>query len=134
RLERAPLPAPLDGPARVAFAATPVSSRDPSLFHKTARRERYDVLRAGRPGAFDVLLWNEAGRATEGTIGNLVAELDGERVTPPLDDGLLPGVFRAGLLARGEVRERPLPRGDLGRARRLWLVNALRGWIEIALD
>jgi para-aminobenzoate synthetase/4-amino-4-deoxychorismate lyase len=133
RLERAPLPAPLEGPVPVAFAATPVSSRDPSLFHKTARRERYEAFRAGRPGLFDVLLWNEAGRVTEGTIGNLVAELDGERVTPPLDDGLLPGVFRARLLAQGEVRERPLPRGELARARRLWLVNALRGWVELVL-
>ena len=50
-----------------------------------------------------------------------------------LDAGLLPGVFRAALLARGEVRERPLRPADLARARRLWLVNALRGWIEARL-
>jgi len=42
-------------------------------------------------------------------------------------------VFRAGLLARGEVRERRLRAGDLARANRLWIVNALRGWIEARL-
>lgn len=132
-LERAPLPAPLAGPALLAFAAAPVSSRDPALFHKTTARGPYEARRAGRPDCFDVILLNEAGRPTETTIGNLVIELDGQRVTPPLGDGLLPGVFRAHLLARGEVLERPLTRAEVERATRLWLVNALRGWVEARL-
>jgi para-aminobenzoate synthetase/4-amino-4-deoxychorismate lyase len=133
RLERAPLPAPLDRPVRLAFAADPVSSRDPALFHKTTDRARYDARRAERPDCFDVILVNEAGAPTETAIGTLVAEVDGARVTPPIEAGLLPGVFRAALLARGEVRERPLTRADVERAPRLWLVNALRGWVEARL-
>jgi para-aminobenzoate synthetase/4-amino-4-deoxychorismate lyase len=117
----------------VAFATTPVDERDPALFHKTTRRTLYEARRAERPEAFDVILVNRAGRITETTIGNLVLELDGERVTPPLEDGLLPGVFRASLLARGEVRERPLRPEDVLRARRCWLVNALRGWVPLAV-
>lgn len=133
RLERAPLPAPLDGPARLAFAEAPVSSRDPGLFHKTTDRARYDARRAERPDCFDVILVNEAGAPTETAIGSLVAEVGGERVTPPLEAGLLPGVFRAALLARGEVRERPLTRAEVEAAPRLWLVNALRGWVAARL-
>lgn len=133
RLERAPLPAPMAGPVPVAFASAPVSRRDAALFHKTTARALYDARRAERPEAFDVILVNEEGEPTETTIGNLVVELRGERLTPPLDAGLLPGVCRADLLARGEVRERPLTREDVRRARRRWLVNALRGWVEIAL-
>jgi para-aminobenzoate synthetase/4-amino-4-deoxychorismate lyase len=133
RLERSPLPAPVAGPAPVAFSTEPVDRRDPALFHKTTRRAPYERRRAGRPDAFDVLLLNREGEVTEGTFTNVVAEVGGERLTPPLDAGLLPGVFRAGLLARGEVRERRLLPGDLSRARRLWLVNALRGWIEARL-
>jgi para-aminobenzoate synthetase / 4-amino-4-deoxychorismate lyase len=133
RLERAPLPAPLDGPARLAFAAAPVSSRDAALFHKTTDRARYDARRAERPDCFDVILVNEAGAPTETAIGSLVVERGGERVTPPLEAGLLPGVFRAALLARGEVRQRPLTRAEVERAPRLWLVNALRGWVEARL-
>ena len=132
-VERAPLPEPAPGPVPVAFSVEPVDRRDPALFHKTTRRAPYERRRAERPDAFDVLLLNREGEVTEGTFTNLVAEIDGERLTPPLDAGLLPGVFREGLLARGEVREGRLHPGDLARARRLWVVNALRGWIEARL-
>jgi para-aminobenzoate synthetase/4-amino-4-deoxychorismate lyase len=133
QLERAELPAPPDGPVRLTFARAPVSSRDAALFHKTTRRAPYEQRRAERPDCFDVVLVNEAGRPTETTIGNLVAEVGGERVTPPLEEGLLPGVMRARLLAQGEVRERPLSRREVEGAARLWLVNALRGWVPARL-
>ena len=43
--------------------------------------------------------------------------------------GLLGGIFRQSLLERGKVREAVLTRDDLARARRVLLVNSLRGWI-----
>ena len=132
-VERAALPPRGVEPVPVAFSADPVDRRDPALFHKTTRRAPYERRSAERPDAFETLLVNREGEVTEGTFTNLVADLDGERVTPPLDAGLLPGVFRAGLIARGEVRERRLRAGDLARANRLWIVNALRGWIEARL-
>ena len=134
RLERAPLPPPAAAPLPVALAAAPVSRRDLRLFHKTTARAPYDEARRARPEAFDVLLWNEEGELTEFTIGNLVAELaGGERVTPPRDAGLLAGVFRAKLLAEGAVREQTLRVADLPSARRLWLVNAVRGFVPVRL-
>jgi para-aminobenzoate synthetase/4-amino-4-deoxychorismate lyase len=118
----------------VARCGTRVSREDPLLFHKTTRRALYEAARRERPDAFDVLLANEEGAPTEFTIGNLVLDLDGARVTPPVGAGLLPGVMRAELLARGEVRERPVRAEDLGRARALWLVNAVRGWVPVRLQ
>jgi para-aminobenzoate synthetase/4-amino-4-deoxychorismate lyase len=115
----------------VALARAPVRREDRWLFHKTTRRAVYDARRAERPDAFDVLLANEEGELTELTIGNLVAEIGGERLTPPRECGLLAGTFREELLARGEVREAVLRREDLARARRLWLVNAVREWVPI---
>ena len=132
-VERAALPAPVVGPVPVALSADPVDRRDPALFHKTSLRAPYDRRRAARPDVFDVLLVNGEGEVTEGSFSNLVADVDGERVTPPLDCGLLPGVFRSAILSRGEVKERTLRPGDLARARSLWLVNALRGWTEARL-
>jgi para-aminobenzoate synthetase/4-amino-4-deoxychorismate lyase len=132
-LEAAPLPEPAAAPVPVALALRPVSRRDARLFHKTTRREPYDRRRAELPGVFDVLLWNEEGELTELTIGNLVAELDGVQVTPPRECGLLAGVMRAELLARGEVREATLRAADLARAGRLWLVNAVRGRVPVRL-
>jgi para-aminobenzoate synthetase/4-amino-4-deoxychorismate lyase len=119
--------------AMVAFAAARVDRGDLWLHHKTSFRRTYDEAARAAPDAFDVILWNREGEATELTRGNLVVELDDERCTPPLDCGLLAGTFRAELLERGLVRERVVRLEELSRARRLWFVNALRGWIPIRL-
>jgi para-aminobenzoate synthetase/4-amino-4-deoxychorismate lyase len=133
RVESAPLPGSAPLPWPVALSRRPVARDDRFLFHKTTRREVYDVRRAERPDAADVLLQNGQGEITEFTIGNLVAEIGGERLTPARDCGLLAGVFREELLARGGVREAVLREADLARARRLWLVNALRGEVPVRL-
>ena len=74
-----------------------------------------------------MLLWNEVGELTETTMGNLVVRLDGRLVTPPVTCGLLPGTFRAQLLADGEVGEQVIPRSVLDRADGGWMVNSVRG-------
>ncbi len=121
-----PLPAP--APCRIALARGAVDSRDPFLFHKTTRRGVYDRALEGAVGVDDVLLVNERGEVTESTIANVVVELGGELLTPPLDCGLLPGTMRAALLQEGRVRERVLRVEDLGRSPGLWLVSSVRGW------
>ena len=54
---------------------------------------------------FDVLLCNKSGHLTEFTRGNLVVKHGNSAVTPAIACGLLPGVYRAELLARGEIVE-----------------------------
>jgi para-aminobenzoate synthetase/4-amino-4-deoxychorismate lyase len=71
---------------------------------------------------------------TEATIANIVAEIDAVRCTPPATLPLLPGVFRAELLASGNVTERVLLREDVARATRLWLINSVREWIDVELE
>jgi len=93
------------------------------MYHKTTHRTRYEAAGAGR----EVLLVNAAGNITESTIANLVYRWRGERYTPPVEDGLLPGTFRAWMLELGTVRERSLPRHELLQIDELLLVNALRG-------
>lgn len=134
RAESAPLPPPPPEPPRVVLASTPISPTDRFLYHKTTHRTLYDAYRAARPDAWDVLLWNEEGELTEFTIGNLVVELAGQRYTPPLASGLLPGVQRAALLAADSVSERVLTRDDLREASRVWLINSVRGWVEVSLS
>jgi para-aminobenzoate synthetase/4-amino-4-deoxychorismate lyase len=116
---------------RVALATRPIDSSDPLLRHKTTSRALYDTARHEQPHMDDVLLWNERGEVTEGTIANVVAEIDGARVTPPVTCGLLPGVYRAELLDAGEIRERVVTTEELKNASRLWLINSLRGWIDV---
>jgi para-aminobenzoate synthetase / 4-amino-4-deoxychorismate lyase len=133
RIEIDPLDRAPTGPLRAALAADPVSSADIFLHYKTTHRAEYDIRRGRRPDVDDVLLQNEAGELTEFTIGNLVLEIDGSRLTPPQASGLLPGVFREELLERGAVAERVLRPSDLGRAASVWLVNSLREWVPVQM-
>ncbi|HTQ78853.1 MAG TPA: aminodeoxychorismate synthase component I [Thermoanaerobaculia bacterium] len=121
------------GPVCVALSADPVDSREPLLFHKTTRREIYERRAAAHPDCGEVLLFNERGELTESTTANLVLQLAGERFTPPLASGLLPGVFREELLRRGEIRERMLRAEDLSRAEEIWLINSVRRWRRAVL-
>ncbi len=118
---------------RVALAVSPLHSANPFLRHKTTSRALYESAKAARADVDDVVLWNERDEVTETTIANLVAEIDGVRVTPPVTCGLLPGVYRAELLESGAIRERVITKDDLARASRVWLVNSLRGWIDVQL-
>jgi para-aminobenzoate synthetase / 4-amino-4-deoxychorismate lyase len=117
-------------PRRLALAGDPVDPADPFLFHKTTRREPYRRALASAPGCEDVLLWNPRDELTESAVANLVVELDGRRVTPPLACGLLPGVFRGHLLARGVIEEAVVRKEDLTRVDAIWLVSSLRGWVR----
>ena len=120
-------------PWRVDFALEPIDSLDPFIRHKTTRRLIYEAARRGQPDLDDVLLWNERGEVTESTIGNVVAEIDGVRYTPPLSSGLLGGTFRAEQLDAGAIRERILTKADVASASRLWLINSVRRWLGAIL-
>jgi len=115
-------------PVRLGIAAAPIATDSPFLYNKTTYRLAYDDARAARPGCDDVVLWNSRREVTESTIANVVIELGGERVTPPVECGLLPGVFRAWLLASGQVRERRISLDELRAAQRVWVVNSVRRW------
>lgn len=122
------------GAQTVALARTPVDRRERFLYHKTTRRGVYESRLAERPGVFDVLLWNEQGELTEFTNGNVVLEIGGRRWTPPRDCGLLAGTLRESLLREREISERVLTKEDLARASRVWLINGVRGWVEVTFD
>jgi para-aminobenzoate synthetase/4-amino-4-deoxychorismate lyase len=118
----------------VVLAGSPVDGRDRFLCHKTTRRQVYDQQRAQSPGGFDVLLWNTRHELTEFTRGNLVVELEGRRLTPRRECGLLAGVFRAELLDQGDIHEAVLTVADLPRCTALWFINSLREWVPVRLD
>ncbi|MDG4553334.1 MAG: aminodeoxychorismate synthase component I [Candidatus Competibacter sp.] len=115
-------------PVRIGLAQAPVDSHVIWLYHKTTRREIYDAARASRPDCDEVILWNERGELTEASTANLVLDLDGERLTPPVTSGLLAGTFRGWLLAAGHIREQVLAPADLRAARCVYLINSVRKW------
>ena len=120
----------LPHPYRICCSPDPVDSSDFFLFHKTTHREIYTKARQACPEFDDVLLWNEKGEITESTIANLFVELDGQLYTPPINSGLLPGIFRATLLENRTVTTRIIRQEDLTRSTRIYLANAVRGLWE----
>jgi para-aminobenzoate synthetase/4-amino-4-deoxychorismate lyase len=114
-------------PLRLIISTVRVDHDNPMLFHKTTLRETYDkaLREAEQRGGDEAVLLNCDGLVTECSRCNLVAELEGDRVTPPLASGLLPGVMRSSLLDKGMIQERELHPSDLRRASRLWVINAV---------
>lgn len=119
-----------EDPVRVRLAATPIDSQNLFLYHKTTHRKVYHDVIAATPNCDDVILWNEHGEITESTIANVIVEIDGELFTPPVECGLLGGVFRAQLLREGKIKERVITVDELKHSGTLWLVNSLRKWRE----
>lgn len=128
RLEWAPLPP--SKPVCLGLAREPVDEGDIFLFHKTTHRAVYENAKSRRTDCEDVVLWNTKGELTESTIANLALEIDGKLLTPPVESGLLAGVFRKDLLLHGEIEEAVLRVEDIPRANRIVLFNSVRKWIE----
>jgi para-aminobenzoate synthetase/4-amino-4-deoxychorismate lyase len=112
----------------VMLAREAVRHDDPHLTFKTTRRGIYERAAASVPVGVEALLWNDLGHVTESSIANLVYVRDGQQFTPPLGDGLLPGVLREKLLSEGALEERSLPADELPAVSKLYLINGLRGW------
>ena len=118
---------------KVCLADKPVSSGNRYLYHKTTNRKVYEDAKAARSGCDDVILWNEKEEVTESCRSNLVAEIEGELVTPPVSSGLLAGTFRRYLLEKGEIREKTITVTDIKKASRLFLINSVRKWMDATL-
>jgi para-aminobenzoate synthetase/4-amino-4-deoxychorismate lyase len=126
RVECSPLGPKSDAPARLGIATGPIDSSNVFLFHKTTHRVMY--ANAMQPECDDVVLWTADGAVTESTLGNIVVEMEGRKVTPPVDAGLLAGTFREELLERGDIVEGRITLDDLKTASRVWIVNSVREW------
>jgi para-aminobenzoate synthetase / 4-amino-4-deoxychorismate lyase len=112
---------PLGEVKQVELATEPVDSSDRFLYHKTTRR----------PGGDGLVFWNERGEITESSIANVVVPIGGELFTPPIECGLLPGVFRKHLLAQGKIKERVITIKEFQEAAEFFLINSIRKWIRV---
>ncbi len=132
---------PLDGAHapgawRLCLADVRIDSSDPYRRHKTTYREHYDRLHreAVREGFDEVIFLNERGEVVEGSRTNVVARFGSRRITPPVDSGALPGVFRRFLLETcSDLEEGVLSIEDLRCADGLYVCNAVAGCIPARL-
>jgi para-aminobenzoate synthetase/4-amino-4-deoxychorismate lyase len=123
---------PLADRVALIWATERLDGFNPLLRYKTSARSLYDaaIEIAVAQQAFDALFCNQAGLVCEGGRSNVFVKEGNRLLTPPVRCGLLPGVLRAELLARGEASESLLTISDIkaaSREGRLRVGNALRG-------
>jgi para-aminobenzoate synthetase/4-amino-4-deoxychorismate lyase len=118
----------LPDPYRVRLVQKAVNSRNYFLYHKTTNRSVYEnAMHAARNQCCeDVLLWNERGEVTESCRANILIDINGRRITPPLSSGLLNGIGRQALLDLGTIEEQVVTLDMLDQADTIWLVNSVR--------
>src|SRR5204863_7004038 len=103
-------------------------------FHKTTYRPLYERAQrfAQENGYADVFFFNEKGEMTEGAISNVFIERAGKLLTPPVECGLLAGIYRQCVLEEyANVEEAVLSLDDLLSAEKVYICNAIRGLREV---
>nr|WP_319388880.1 aminotransferase class IV [uncultured Cohaesibacter sp.] len=129
-----PLPAGLAF-ADVTLATSTIRRNEHSVTARLKSNNYLDNILAAREaeksGAGDALLLNSAGNAACTTIGNLFTLKGNRLTTPPVADGVLPGILRGQLLALAsrwgfECREASIDLQALKKADGLVMTNSLR--------
>ena len=121
-----PLPTP--SPARLIVSANTRRNEFSPLSRIKSLAMLDSVLarmEAERRGADDAVLLNTQGHVAEASAANIFARIAGQWLTPPLEDGALPGVARGIALEQGRVREARIELPALLGADSIRLVNAL---------
>lgn len=77
-------------------------------------------------GFDEAIVFNTDRRVCEGAVTNLIFLLDGQWVTPPISDGVLPGVMRALVIEYCGVQVRSISESDLPRVQSGYLLSSLR--------
>ncbi len=115
--------------AVVVLATEKVSSSDPWLRHKTSRRGLYDrALAAAKAlGADEALIFNERDELAEGSFTSVfLRDSKGQWHTPPLEAGILPGIWRQEQIGLLNAAVKPLFLRDLLNAAEIRIGNSLR--------
>ncbi len=125
------------GPRKVCFSLKHTDSNDRFLYHKTTNRKLYqsEYEYAKKRGYFDVIFSNEKGEVTEGSISNIFIEKEGIVYTPPLNCGLLDGIYRQKIMIlKDGIVEKVLRERDIREADNIYLTNSVRGIVRTELD
>ena len=88
---------------------------------------RLEILEAIKfLGADEAIVCNDKGKICEGSVTNLLMRIDDKWVTPPISDGVLPGVMRALVIEYCGVSVRSIDRSEISRVQSAFLLSSLR--------
>jgi branched-chain amino acid aminotransferase len=90
-------------------------------------KNRLEILEQARVAGFaDAITVNAAGNIAEGSVTNLIANIDGRWVTPPVSDLILPGIIRELLIENKLVAIESIPADRLSEITSAFFISSLR--------
>ena len=123
-------------PIKFAICNLPIDKNNILFQYKTTSKttrgfmdENFVMTKKRLPDIDTLLFKNQDQNLTESLYHNLIVEIKGVTLTPPVLDGLLPGVYRSQLLNNKKVIEKSLKLSDLQQAEKIWLCNDVRGLV-----
>jgi para-aminobenzoate synthetase/4-amino-4-deoxychorismate lyase len=111
-----------------------INSRNKFQYFKTTNRVLYDseFRKYSLKNFFDVLFLNERGEISEGCITNIFIKKRNTWLTPPINAGIIPGIYRNHFLKTvPDTIETPITINDLSEAEEIKMVNSVRGEVKI---
>ena len=113
-----------------------INKHNPFLYHKTTCRSLYNrqLNKYKKFGFYDILFLNRNKQVCEGAISNVFIKKSGIYYTPPINCGMLPGVFREYFIKQNKkVREKILYIEDLKKADVIYCANSVKGMVRVRL-
>lgn len=90
-------------------------------------RHRLQILEKVNAHGFDeAIVVNANDRVCEGAVTNLLLKIDDQWCTPPLSDGVLPGVMRALVIEYLQVHVRAIDKSEISTVQSGFLLSSLR--------
>jgi len=110
------------------------SSHSKLLTHKTLNfgENILELRKAKESGFDDCLFLNEKGHITESAVANLFIIYKDKILTPPVSDGLLPGIIRQKVIENFTVYEEHITKEQLKSSQGGFLTNSLLGVAAIS--
>jgi branched-chain amino acid aminotransferase len=135
-----PYPAALyEQGATVVVSDIHINETDPRTYHKTTNylANLLALQDARRGRAAEALRFNTKNRLAEGAVSNVFVVTGGRLRTPPVEDGLLPGITRAAVLEVAEdlglpAAQESLTVHDLLDADEVFLTNSIMEVMPVA--
>jgi para-aminobenzoate synthetase/4-amino-4-deoxychorismate lyase len=122
---------------KTTFSKSKISQEDTFLYHKTTKRKFYNAeyKKAKAKGLFDIIFKNKNNQITEGAISNIIVKKGSYYYTPPVECGLLNGVYRQFLFERKDfpIKEKTLYKRDIIEAEKVFLCNSVRKLQEVEI-
>lgn len=119
---------------RIILSKRKIHTTNKFQYFKTSNRKLYDeeFNFYNSKGFFDVIYLNENDDVAEGSITNIFIRKGEVIITPSLQCGILPGIYRKHFIrTHPEIKEKRISLEDLVTADEVILTNSLRGAVKV---